>query len=320
MNARIFLLGLLFLTCERNTPFYDAPDELDSYVQLFVHEGSKRGVHIDPAREGLQVIFGKVKGNHHGSCKPNNYPKVVTIDSVKWKYISPPHRELLLFHELAHCLLEKQHNDDTFPFGECKSWMRADQSKCKPNVMNAAWRKYYIDEIFSKEPPTPPWYDAKHSLPMIGRPAGKTINIQRGSFTLFDSMLVNTKDDWMLRVGYSKPRQLPAAIGISINEIMVECYYFSDPSNGQELFLSEVILMDSGLGIPRQPHLIYKNNRAVANTTTITFEKQGDVVFIFFDADLRLCLPIDGELRMGGYSTFGEGEYGVVIYGAESSL
>lgn len=125
------------------------------------HEAFLRGVPLEFRAEEVDIQFGKLDGKWGGSCKPNGQTPTITIDSVKWKYIDSLEREVLVYHELAHCLLMRGHVNDVFAFGECKSLLREHISACHVNWWNPKWREYYLDELFAPDMTTAPdWYNA----------------------------------------------------------------------------------------------------------------------------------------------------------------
>jgi len=155
-----FMVGLN--GCQDKELLYSAPPELDTYVQTFLKEASSRGRPIDLYEEGLVVNFGTLPRGKAGSCRPNDYPKKVTIDAAQWKKLDEQQREALVFHELGHCILNRDHNNNTLPFGECASLMDGNEEEsgfvCSNNYYAAQWRRYYLDELFDPDTPLPSWY------------------------------------------------------------------------------------------------------------------------------------------------------------------
>lgn len=141
---------------------------LDSLTKRFFLEASIRGVDTSAWHRSVEVNLGSLPQDRAGSCQPDAFPKEVTIDHFYWKISNPKKREQLVFHELAHCLLERKHVNDTLRFGECKSWMRETDSDCLTNLDNNVWRTYYLDELFARQPiHLPSWYRDEATAPRI---------------------------------------------------------------------------------------------------------------------------------------------------------
>ena len=74
--------------------------------------------------------------------------------------------EVLIFHELGHCVLGRLHQNDYLPNGDPKSLMiqnELDQYACVYDLSgdndcnNLFKREYYLDELFDPTTPTPDW-------------------------------------------------------------------------------------------------------------------------------------------------------------------
>ena len=91
------------------------------YVQNFIVEGAKRGVKITLEKEGLIIEFDSLANNKAGRCRPNGFSKIITINETMWKDLDSFQRRALIFHELGHCVLMRNHNNKLLPRGECAS-------------------------------------------------------------------------------------------------------------------------------------------------------------------------------------------------------
>ena len=167
VNLKSKFLGIVYIIaglsgCQDKELLYSAPPELNAYVQIFLEEAAHRGKHIDLYAEGLVVNFGTLSRGKAGRCRPNDFPKQITIDSSQWEKLDAPQREVLVFHELGHCILNRDHNNDKLPFGECASLMDGNDEEgsfvCSNNYYTSQWRKYYLDELFDPDTPLPSWY------------------------------------------------------------------------------------------------------------------------------------------------------------------
>jgi len=119
----IIFIALLLSACGTQEPERSrsangvvAVSSFKSYLNIFLDQASQRGVYVDV--DSLIVDFSDIhitdKENVLGVCylSPGS-PPVVNIDRVHWRSLGLVERQLLLFHELGHCLLHRDHVEDS---------------------------------------------------------------------------------------------------------------------------------------------------------------------------------------------------------------
>jgi hypothetical protein len=81
-----------------------------------------------------------------GICKLGYYRvPYIAIDRTYWKNSSRWGREWLVFHELGHCVLDRDHRDDKFGVNCPASIMHSyANSFCYKD-----YRNYYVKELFT---------------------------------------------------------------------------------------------------------------------------------------------------------------------------
>lgn len=156
------VLGLVAIVvlagCQTNIP-----DDVDGYVDSFIHEAELRGHDMSAVRRGLTIEFGELPDNKAGSSKKSFFSRTITLASLIWKQMNDRQREMLVFHELGHCVLERDHKNDRLPLGQCASIMReGGEEACVADIFSESWRSYYIDELFNPEVPSPDWYQVQN--------------------------------------------------------------------------------------------------------------------------------------------------------------
>jgi hypothetical protein len=83
-----------------------------------------------------------------GRCSYNSHlPEHVTIDKTFWTGAGAWAREFVVFHELGHCELLRDHFAGRNTDGSCVSLMRSGLVECRDNY-NSATRSRYLDELF----------------------------------------------------------------------------------------------------------------------------------------------------------------------------
>ena len=170
---RLLSLGLLalILSCEESDPKpqYLIDDELLPYLETFLSEAGNRGQEFKT--ENLIMEFGTASEEVCGQCinpKNGGQRKIIIIrNSSCWLDAPSQDREALVFHELGHCLLERNHRDDTLPNGAVSSIMYSENdgpySPCIYDIGDdqscnfTGRRSYYIDELFDPSTPVPDW-------------------------------------------------------------------------------------------------------------------------------------------------------------------
>lgn len=142
----ILIYGLVILSCRKESELVDPP--LQSFLETFQQEAATRGIkvdyHADPVEARLQLHEGNVR---LGWCNYNsNAPDIVVINTLFWDILDDLEKEKLVFHELGHCILKRQHLDSVQDDGRCKSIMHSGQ-KCSDNYSSET-RSHYLDELF----------------------------------------------------------------------------------------------------------------------------------------------------------------------------
>ncbi len=165
------LIILNMLSC-RKEDNYQVEAELDPYLQLFLQEASKRGMNLNVEENGLLMKFDNLTPPTIGLCTYSN-PILVQIDPTYWNKVKEYDncedlRQNVVFHELAHGLLNREHDNGTLDNSEWKSLM------CGGDLFHErSWqvnfrgerRQYYLDELFNARTPQPSWaeYGVKFS-------------------------------------------------------------------------------------------------------------------------------------------------------------
>lgn len=170
-NALIVSL-LLLLSCQpASTPEanqYSVPASVEPYIQSFrtAAQSRNRAVAIDK----LVVEFGDAQGEDVcGRCilEAGKAPRIIlSMNDYCWQQASADEKEGLVFHELGHCLLNRQHRTDRFPKGAYVSLMNPDDmgvyATCRYPIGDddcdkRPRRPYYLDELFDLTTPAPAW-------------------------------------------------------------------------------------------------------------------------------------------------------------------
>ena len=167
-----FLLLLMVFSCEENNPrpnVFQIDEALMPYLETFLAEADRRGLTF--GNENLVMEFGTAPKEACGQCTivENGGQRTIVIvqNSFCWLDVPIENREAIIFHELGHCLLVRNHREDKLPIGAPASIMYSqNEGPYNPCIYDlegdnscnkTARRPYYIDELFDPTTPVPEW-------------------------------------------------------------------------------------------------------------------------------------------------------------------
>jgi hypothetical protein len=162
-NTRFVLLSLIviFTACQKDRSINDVvpqkadksyaniPLQLWDYFERFEAEALQRGYEINLNQENLTAEIMEISENGvAGSCSYSSHaPNHIVIDKSFFIQSSDLYKEMVIFHELGHCVLFRGHREDAYQDGTCVSIMRSGLGGCFDNYRNTT-RVSYLDELF----------------------------------------------------------------------------------------------------------------------------------------------------------------------------
>jgi len=139
-------LFLLLAACGR-VPTREEAQEFSPYVQRFAKYSQQRGRAVSA---DISVVYGNLKGSHLGMCDEGFLRSShVEINREAWRTASEATREMMLFHELGHCLLGRSHSDGV---AKLKSATIPSSVMATHGVSGLIYQKfqdYYLNELFN---------------------------------------------------------------------------------------------------------------------------------------------------------------------------
>lgn len=106
----ILLLALLLVGCAEQPTYQVVVNaELKPYVALYEREALILGKKVNTSH--ISVIFADLAGDVVGNCSFAG-PVTIRIDSEFWTIATEAQKEVLVFHELAHCTIGRSHNHE----------------------------------------------------------------------------------------------------------------------------------------------------------------------------------------------------------------
>jgi hypothetical protein len=122
--------------------------EIRPYYEKFVQEAKKRGVELDTY--GVKISFGPM--SHDGQQGVTSYRyREMKIDSSSYRWKNYP--ESLIFHELGHLLLHREHNDERIDYNPTS--IMDSQEIPEYELGRADLREYYLNELFNPSTESP---------------------------------------------------------------------------------------------------------------------------------------------------------------------
>jgi len=129
-------------------------ERLHGFFETFEKEAAARGLEIDLNEAILTANIREIEGDGvAGQCsRPiNSLDNDIVIDETFLNSnASNLLKELVIFHELGHCFLQREHREDEYPSGACISIMRSGVDGCRDNY-TSSFRSVYIDELFDPD-------------------------------------------------------------------------------------------------------------------------------------------------------------------------
>ena len=130
---------------------YTGPAEVAPFVQHFVDDAKAQGRDVTPDMQNPTLEIQLASLSSYGSsviglCESGGNMRRVTFEPTFWNSVDDTQKELLVHHELGHCVLYRAHRTDLLPSG-------ADASIMYPVIMTDSTyttnANYYLTELFA---------------------------------------------------------------------------------------------------------------------------------------------------------------------------
>lgn len=224
------ILLILFSSCRRDgvdPAVYEVPDLIEPYIESFETEAEKRGIDMDITNLRVEFEGDLQGGTAAGLCtfaSASNPTPHIRLDTTSFNWRNNLyHREILIFHELGHCILNRYHKDGYLPNGNIASIMRSTGDQVYGGLLNGFKRDYYLDELFDEGTPLPEWAQ--------NPPAFNSANIGAG---IFIEEFLNNTNGWPLGNNAN-----------SRTAIENGNFVFQSKSETNAFFLTKTVLIDT---------------------------------------------------------------------------
>ena len=150
------VLLVLFVACTKQevvipTDNTTTDSELAVYFDRFIEEGRSRGWDVPDDLNGITGSISDIgERDVIGLCYYNSAtPNSIVIDREYWNSANDYGKEMVVFHELGHCFLDRDHYEGENSNGVCLSLMNSGTSGCYTQYNNNN-RNWYLDELFGR--------------------------------------------------------------------------------------------------------------------------------------------------------------------------
>ena len=152
-GLRLAMASLLFLivfsACSDEDQTVEIDQSVRPYIERFEAEAAIRNININIEESGIGAQIATIDGDAVGQCvSSQSRGEFLRLDERYWSRASDLQKEFLIFHELGHCFLGREHLDEEDGSGDCISIMMSGVGYCRSNY-NINTRQDYIDELFS---------------------------------------------------------------------------------------------------------------------------------------------------------------------------
>lgn len=119
------------------------------YFERFEKAGAAQGITVDLIKQRITGVIENIEAESvAGQCNYYSHsPNHIIIDAEFWSKASDNFKEMIIFHELGHCVLDRDHREGRLENGYCLSIMRSGEQSCR-DVYTDNTKAYYIEELF----------------------------------------------------------------------------------------------------------------------------------------------------------------------------
>ena len=163
MKKIIFILALAIVVsaCKKDEDVI-VPNQVACEYNLFLSEAKNEGVNINERKFKGFILTGKITSvicdnGDYAASYYSHQTEYIYIDTTTFDYMY--NKETMIFHELGHAILRREHRTEKMPDGEISSIMDANSLPTYNFALNYLYkRQYYIDELFhQRNVPYPSW-------------------------------------------------------------------------------------------------------------------------------------------------------------------
>lgn len=219
-------------------------DEFIKYYDSFVQIAKLKNITLP--NTNVYIQFSSDANAYTGECITYPNYKSIKIGKASWdtQVRNESFKEVVIFHELGHCVLNREHDNELLSNGELKTMMRGVSN----NFFNyrGQRRQYYIDELFDPKTPEPAWSQVANFKDLITNGQKKLIFSQDFSTTKIADILSDDPKNMVVSANGLEVKTDSLSFSNFINKAILE-----QIANSQSLLNYEAelkIQVDKGFG------------------------------------------------------------------------
>lgn len=258
--------------------------EFEPYLTSFLEEASVRGYNF----ENHNVVFYFVdieNSNTGGICYQNGR---IVIDRDNWNNKGEEYKEWLIYHELGHCILGREHKNEKSTSGECLSFMKGQENNfdCSDNLYSSLWRKYYIDELFNSDTILPDWYTNNQEYAINYSNLSEIVSITNLNTNFYNTNIdFNNKEKFVIEFTFKDWETVSNNLNSVLTDIHFGGYFFgSSPLSEQ----GRIYISKQSIG-----GYFENNDYQFVNDIKLTIRKNNGLLQFFIDEQFIHAMEIE---------------------------
>jgi hypothetical protein len=218
--------------------------EFQKYYEEFVQIAKAKGVVLPDIKINIQ--FTDDENYRTGVCMGNGR---ILINRASWEIqqYNESFKKHLIFHELGHCALARDHDSEVLSNHEFKTIMRGTPlyENSFLNLRGKRWQ-YYIDELFDPNTPEPAWAQVANFNDPINNSQRKLLySLSFNAVKLTDIVSTDTKNMTVLSDGLEIKTEPTSVSNFTTEAILTQITNFQNIVN----YEAEIkIQINNGLG------------------------------------------------------------------------
>lgn len=283
----LIFIPLLFFSCLGEGTQY-IPEDFTPYVDEFFQEAQARGHDLKLEDYTISIIYRELRttspDNRIGECSRTGQHQI-RIDPDYWARATEKERRLLMFHELGHCILLRDHRSVQDDRGLCFSIMNDGRvGRCERNINDDDWWNYLVDELFDETLTTAsawaalevPYQESPGDSEVVWEQEGSALDFTFGIQDFPTEVLINQDFSLNLSVIFGESR--PAVtMGIGdLNYAYCDCQFSAVDIGG------------------RYANDLFTANFTVEEPAVLELQKRGDRVHFYLNE--RFLYSLDAAM------------------------
>lgn len=269
----------------------------DKYIEKFKIEAKNRSLGHIVSDLRVRIHFAEGKIDYEGKCSPGKF-KHITINEQFWNKLDTLQKEALIFHELGHCILGREHKNKTTENGECLSLMDGKENgfECSNNYYCPSWRKYYIDELFGSNATLNNCN--KNEVEFIDTFEAKKILLNQSLYKINEKLAFLR--ELQISLNNSDNFQIDLFCTIDSSNKIGGLLGFNDILFQQRLNIEKIYIEKTRSNGKRNNHYYFNDSKFSEGQLRLTVRKYGTAIYFLLNKSLLHCMNTNASEIVSG--------------------